>query len=83
MKNEPIRPGLKRLKTFINRNYRIKVYDVKDYKKLNKLVGISGLYEVVNNDALTHKILLAAWASRTDRYTRKLPRGIKILFYAK
>ena len=34
--------------TFINRNYRIKVYGVDiEGKRINKLVGVSGLIELV------------------------------------
>ena len=66
----------------INRNYKIKVSGVSDGRKVNTLVGVSGLIKLVNDIELTNRLLDRAFNSMEDVCCCKLRRGIKISFYA-
>ena len=74
---------MKRSSKYINANYRIKVYGVlENGEKINKLVGVSGIIEIIGVDFL-NKFLDRAEASMKDSTTCKLRRGIKVTFYVK
>lgn len=65
----------------INANYKIKVSGLFDGKKVNTLVGVSGLIKMVNDIDLTNRLLDRAFSDMSDCCTRKLRRGLKISFY--
>ena len=67
---------------FINRNFRLKVYGTLDEKRINTLVGVSGLIALIGIE-LANKVIDRALKSKVD-YTRcKLRRGILITLYNK
>ena len=65
----------------INGNYKIKVSGLYDGKKINTLVGVSGLIKMVDDIELTNRLLDRAFNDMTDVCVCKLRRGIKISFY--
>ena len=65
----------------INRNYKIKVSGMYEGHKINTLVGVSGLLDIVNDIQLTNRLLDWAFNDTTDCCVCKLRRGIKISFY--
>ena len=65
----------------INRNFKIKVSGQFEGHKIHTLVGVSGLLHIVNDIALTNRLLDRAFNSTGDVEVCKLRRGIKISFY--
>lgn len=65
----------------INRNFKIKVSGIIDEKKINTLVGVSGLLRMVDDIELTNRLLDRAFNSREDRCICRLRRGLRIGFY--
>lgn len=65
----------------INRNFKIKVSGIIDEKKINTLVGVSGLLRLVDDVELTNRLLDRAFNSREDRCICRLRRGLRIGFY--
>ena len=65
----------------INRNFKIKVSGIIDEKKINTLVGVSGLLRLVDDVELTNRLLDRVFNSREDRCICKLRRGLRIGFY--
>lgn len=69
--------------TVINKNFRLKVKGVdNNEKKLNKLVGVSGLISLIGEELL-NKFLDRAFACMDDVCVCKLRRGLKVSFYVK
>jgi len=68
--------------TQINRNFRIKINGIVDGVKLNTLVGVSGLINLVGEE-IAEKAVCKAFDHCGDSFTWKLRRGIKITFYVK
>ena len=66
----------------INSNYKIKVAGIFEGKKINTLVGVSGLLRIVGDIELTNRLLDRAFNCMGDVEVCKLRRGIKISFYA-
>lgn len=66
----------------INCNFRIKVNGIVDGKKINKLVGVKGLIELIGV-GMANKMLRHAFNGKDDKTVCKLRRGIKISFYIK
>ena len=68
----------------INANYRIKVNGVNEEngKKLNTLVGVSGLLKLIGAD-LFNKFLERRERWMDDVCVCKLRRGLKVSFYVK
>ena len=67
----------------INRNFYIKVYGVDESgTKLNKLVGVSGILELIGYEFL-NKFITRAFACKEDVCVCKLRRGLKVSFYYK
>lgn len=66
----------------INHNYKIKVSGIYEGKKINTLVGVSGLLKMVDDIELTNRLLDRAFNSLDDKCVCKLRRGIRISFYA-
>lgn len=68
--------------TEINRNFLVKVYGVDaNGKRVNKLVGVSGLLKLIGLD-LAAKFIAKAFARGLDKLICKLRRGLQITFYA-
>lgn len=66
----------------INRNFKIKVFGVVDGKKINTLVGVSGLLNLLDGGVdLMNRLLDRAFASKGDKCVCKLRRGLQISFY--
>lgn len=76
--------NLQRFGTFnkINRNFRIKVNGMVDGNKINKLVGVKGLIELIGVE-MANRMLRRAFNGKDDKTVCKLRRGIKISFYNK
>ena len=69
--------------TAINRDFRIKVFGHNaDGKKINILVGVSGLINLIGEE-LADKFLGRAYNCMDDYCVCKLRRGLKITFYNK
>lgn len=67
--------------TEINRNYKIKVYGYVDGIKINKLVGVRGLIQLIGVE-MANKVLRRAFRCMDDVQVCKLRRGIKISLYS-
>lgn len=65
----------------INFNFKIKVSGLYENKKVNTLVGVTGLCKMVNDIELTNRLLDRAFATMDDKVVCKLRRGLKISFY--
>jgi hypothetical protein len=67
----------------INANYRIKVSGIdNDGKRIHKLVGCSGLFNLIGAE-LMNKFIARAERSMEDSTECKLRRGLKVTFYNK
>lgn len=69
--------------TDINRNFKIKVAGYNnDTKKLNTLVGVSGLVKLIGEE-LANKFIKRAFENSRweDKVVCKLRRGLKVTFY--
>lgn len=64
----------------INRNFKIKVYGYVDGRKIDTLVGVSGLLRLLGVE-LANKMLAKAFRTMDDKQACKLRRGVKITFY--
>lgn len=67
--------------TTINANWKIKVYGYVDGKRINILVGVSGLIKLIG-EKLANKLVCRAFRDMLDKCICKLRRGLKITFYA-
>lgn len=66
----------------INRNFKIKVFGYVNGKKVNTLVGVSGLLNLLDNATdLVNNLLDRAFNSTGDKCVCKLRRGVKVTFY--
>lgn len=74
--------GLEYTTKEINLNFRIKVNGIVNGVKVNKLVGVKGLIELVGIE-FANKMLRRAFNGKEDKTVCKLRRGIKISFYVK
>jgi hypothetical protein len=79
--NETEMTTLKYTTCTINREFKIKVSGVFEGKKINTLVGVSGLIRLVADIELTNRLLDRAFNSTTDSCVCKLRRGLKVSFY--
>lgn len=69
--------------TFINQNFRIKVYGRDEQgKKINSLYGVSGIIAMIG-DELFYKFIQRAIDSMKDVCVCKLRRGLVISLYVK
>ena len=67
----------------INLDFRIKVYGVDENgKRINKLVGVSGITELIGIELL-NKFLERAYRLVSDKTVCKLRRGLQVTFYNK
>lgn len=68
----------------INKNFRIKVAGMVNGKKVNKLVGVSGLLEILGGCwKKLVKFVERAFACMADKCICKIYGGAKVTFYAK
>lgn len=74
--------GLEYSTKSINRNFRIKVNGIVEGNKINKLVGVKGLIELIGVE-MANKMLRRAFNGKDDKTVCKLRRGIKISSYNK
>lgn len=81
MNTQNIYHGLKYTTQQINRNYKIKVAGMVNGKKVNMLVGVSGLIKIVGDIDLVNRLLDRAFNCIGDKEVCKLRRGVKITFY--
>lgn len=65
----------------INSNWKIKVRGLYNGKKINKLVGVSGLVALIGEE-LAGKFTARAFRDMLDKCVCKLRRGLVITFYA-
>lgn len=66
----------------INKNFKIKVFGFVNGKKVNTLVGVSGLINILDGSIdLINRLLDRAFNCNDDKCICKLRRGIKISFY--
>ncbi len=69
--------------SFINRNFRLKVYGRDaNGNRINKLVGVSGLIELIGEELL-NKFVGRAIKAGLDKVVCKLRRGLQVSFYIK
>lgn len=66
----------------INQNFRIKVFGLTESGKVNTLVGVDGLINLVGV-AQANKMINRAFNSLGDVCHCKLRRGLKVSFYCK
>ena len=66
----------------INQNFRIKVFGLTENGKVNTLVGVDGLINLVGM-AQANKMINRAFNSLGDVCHCKLRRGLKVSFYCK
>ncbi len=67
--------------TYINRNYLIKVYGYNEEgKRINKLLGVSGLIQLIGVE-LVNKFIDRAEKAAADCTVCKLRRGLKVSLY--
>lgn len=70
-------------KTFINRNFRMKIYGVDENgNRINKLVGVAGLIALIGIELL-NKFIDRALKAGLDKCVCKLRRGLQVSFYNK
>ena len=66
----------------INANFKIKVFGWLNGKKINTLVGVSGLLNLLDGAVdLVNRLLDRAFRSKGDKCVCKLRRGLQISFY--
>ena len=81
MNTQNIYNGLKYTIREINRDYKIKINGIVNGKKVNMLVGVSGLIKIVGDIDLVNRLLDRAFNCIGDKEVCKLRRGVKITFY--
>lgn len=81
MNTQSIYNGLDYTTKEINRNFKIKVNGIVNGKKVNVLVGVSGLKKIVGDIKLVNRLLKRAFNCYGDKEVCKLRRGVKITFY--
>ena len=68
---------------FINANFRIKVFGrTEDGKKINTLMGVSGIIRLIGEELL-YKFIQRALDCMLDVCVCKLRRGLQVSFYVK
>lgn len=83
MKKTNITSALEFTSKFINSNFRIKVWGKdNEGKKINTLVGVSGIIRLIG-EVLLNKFIKRALKSGLDACRCALRRGLVITLYAK
>lgn len=75
--------GLNYSTKLINQNFRIKVNGNVNGIKINQLVGVAGLIDLIDDIELVNRLIERAYNSPEYSIPCKLRRGIKITFYSK
>lgn len=71
-------------KAEINKNFRIKVFGIVNGKKVNKLVGVSGLLEILGGSLeKLAKFVTRAFNTMADKCACKIYGGACVTFYWK
>lgn len=65
----------------INSNWKIKCFGYANGVKINTLVGVSGLINLIGEE-LAEKFIERAFRDMFDKCECRLRRGLKITFYA-
>lgn len=65
----------------INRNYKIRVFGFVNGVKVNTLVGVSGLLNILGSEEKLQKFVARAFASGKDRTDCKIYGGARVSFY--
>ena len=65
---------------FINKNFRIKISGIGN--RINKLVGVSGLLNLIG-ETLADKFVTRALKAGLDKVKCCLRRGLRVTFYVK
>lgn len=73
--------GLEYTTKEINCTFKIKVNGIVNGKKVNVLVGVSGLIKIVGDIKLVNRLLKRAFNCYGDKEVCKLRRGVEITFY--
>lgn len=81
MNTSSINAGLAYTTAEINSNLKIKVSGIFNGKKINTLVGVSGLIRIIGDINLVNKMFKKALNTLEDKLICKLRRGIKVSFY--
>lgn len=68
-------------KTEINRLFKIKVFGFINGVKVNTLVGVSGLLNILGDEKKLQKFVARAFASGKNRTDCKVYGGVRISFY--
>ena len=69
--------------SYINKNFRIKVSGIdNEGKRINKLVGVSGLLKLIG-EKLADSFVSRAVKAGLDKVRCCLRRGLRVTFYAK
>lgn len=66
--------------TEVNRTFKMKVYGIINGKKVNTLVGVSGLIKMIGVEFF-NKFLDRAFSCPDDKCVCKLRRGVQVSFY--
>lgn len=75
--------GLTYSVTEINRNFKIKVMKFDNDKLVEeRLVGVSGLIDEVENSELVNSLITRAFNSGKDKTVCKLRRGMQVIFFS-
>lgn len=81
MNTQSIYNGLDYTTKEINRNFKIKVNGIVNGKKVNVLVGVSGLIKIVGDIKLVNRLLKRAFNCYGDKEVCKLRRGVGLSGY--
>lgn len=81
MKYVSVTEGMTYTTREVNANWKIKVNGVMNGKKMNILVGVSGLVNMIGKE-LADKFIVRAFRDMLDKCICKLRRGLKVTFYA-
>ena len=67
---------------FVNANFRIKVFGRENGKKINTLMGVSGIIKLIGEE-LFYKFITRALKCMEDVCVCKLRRGLQVSLYVK
>ena len=81
MNTQSIYNGLDYTTKEINRNFKIKVNGIVNGKKVNVLVGVSGLIKIVGDIKLVNRLLKRAFNCYGDDAVCKERRALNLTFY--
>ena len=65
----------------VNSNFKIKIVGTNGTRKVERIVGVSGLMEEVEDSEVVNNILRRAFESGLDKTICKLRRGLRVIFF--